>query len=181
MEAALIKKILKGNEHAFRILVEKYRVYIFKNVYGVLRNQKDAEDAVQEVFVKIYTSLPSYENQGFKTWVTRIAVNHAIDMKRKQIRWPETPLTDVEEANQITIESMTTEQLVMKQETKDLVRRRIAELSPNYQEIIYGFYIEDKTYRQLAEEQNVKVKTIETKLYRARVWMRNNWKEEDFL
>lgn len=181
MEVALIKKVVKGNEHAFRILVEKYRLHIYKNVYGVLRNQKDAEDAVQEVFVKIYTALPSYENQGFKTWITRIAVNHAIDIKRQQIRRPETHLTYVEETTLISSTSMTTEQLIMKQETQDLVRKRIDELPPNYREIIYQFYIEEKTYEQLAIEQQVKVKTIETKLYRARIWMRNNWKEEDFL
>lgn len=63
--------------------MEKHRDYLFRSIYSVLKDQKEAEDATQEVFIKIYTSLPKYENQGFKTWITRIAINHAIDMRRK--------------------------------------------------------------------------------------------------
>jgi DNA-directed RNA polymerase specialized sigma24 family protein len=48
-----------------------------------LHHPKDAEDAAQEVFVKLYLSLPQYERQGFKTWLTRIAVNQGIDVKRR--------------------------------------------------------------------------------------------------
>jgi len=67
LDDGLIEKIKSGNDHAFRLLVEKYRNHVFHTVYGVLRNEKDAEDAAQEVFMKIYTSLPQYEKQGFKT------------------------------------------------------------------------------------------------------------------
>lgn len=179
METALIKKILAGNEHAFRLLVEKYRIHIFKNVFAVLRNQKDAEDAVQEVFVKIYTSLPNYENQGFKTWMTRIAINHAIDVKRKKARRPEEQLTDIQ-AETLISASENTEQIIIQKELQQLIRKRMNELPLNYRELIYQFYIEEKTYKELAEEHQVKVKTIETKLYRARTWIKNNWKEEDF-
>jgi RNA polymerase sigma factor (sigma-70 family) len=68
--------VLEGNDHAFRLLVEKYRNDVFRTIFAVLRDQKEAEDAAQEVFMKIYTSLPQYQNQGFKTWMTRIAVKH---------------------------------------------------------------------------------------------------------
>src|SRR5690606_1314173 len=86
LDEALIEKIKQGNDHAFRILVEKYRKHVFHTVYGVLRNEKDAEDAAQEVFLKIYTSLRKYEQQSSKTLITRYAVNHAIDIKRRLIR-----------------------------------------------------------------------------------------------
>src|SRR5690606_42132445 len=82
LDEALIEKIKQGNDHAFRILVEKYRKHVFHTVYGVLRNEKGAEDAAQEVFLKFYTSLPQYEKQGFKTWITSIAVNSSFDLKR---------------------------------------------------------------------------------------------------
>lgn len=181
MENALIEKVLQGNDHAFQMLVEKYHLHIFKHVFAVLRHQKDTEDAVQEIFVKIYTSLPQYEHQGFKTWITRIAVNHAIDIKRKQQRTHEEPLTDIHlELLSIPSEE-SIEQIMTKKETKQLVRNKLNQLPANYREIIYQFYIEEKTYQQLAKEANVKVKTIETKLYRARMWMRKHWKGEDFL
>lgn len=175
----LIKKILDGNDHAFRLLVEKYRTELFRTIYAVLRNQKDAEDATQEVFMKIYRSLPQYENQGFKTWMKRIAVNHAIDMKRKQTRRHE-DMVEAFEYDSLTSPRDHVEVIVITEEKRRLVRERLEDLPDNYREVVHDFYIAEKSYQQMAEEQQVQVKTIETKLYRARHWMKKHWKEDDF-
>lgn len=185
MEQALIEKVKVGDEHAFRVLVEMYRNIVFHSVYAVLQNQKDAEDATQEVFFKIYLSLSKYENQGFKTWILRIAVNHAIDMKRKAYRKRETASDDFQlDSEETTFAASRVESVddqVVKKEMKRLVRQRIHELPVNYRDVIYGFYIEDKTYEELAQEQNVKRDTIATKLHRARLWIKKHWRESDFL
>ncbi|MGG3561934.1 sigma-70 family RNA polymerase sigma factor [Neobacillus rhizosphaerae] len=171
--------MLEGNEHAFRLLVEKYSNDVFRTVFAVLRDQKEAEDAAQEVFMKIYTSLSQYENQGFKTWMTRIAVNHAIDVKRKQARRRE-EVVDALEQQALGTPRDSIEKEIIENDQRKLVRKRLDELPENYREVIYGFYIAEKSYQQMAEEQKVQVKTIETKLYRARSWMKKNWKEDDF-
>lgn len=146
----------------------------------MLKDQKEAEDATQEVFIKIYTSLPKYENQGFKTWITRIAVNYAIDVKRKQQRRRE----DISEVVELDLHHTKKEEVeleIVNRQRRQLVRKRLEELPDNYRDVIYGYYIAEKSYQQMALEQKVQVKTIETKLYRARIWMRKHWKEEDFL
>ena len=171
--------MLEGNDHAFRLLVEKYRNDVFRTVFAVLRDQKEAEDAAQEVFMKIYTSLSQYENQGFKTWLTRIAVNHAIDVKRKQARRREDVVDSLEQQVPGTPKN-SVEKEVIAQDQRRLVQTKLNEVPENYREVIYGFYIAEKSYQQMAEEQNVQVKTIETKLYRARNWIKKNWKEDDF-
>lgn len=178
-DQVLIKKILSGNDHAFRILVETYRTELFRTVYAVLRNQKDAEDATQEVFMKIYHALPQYENQGFKTWMKRIAVNHAIDIKRKKERRRE-EIVEALEYDALVSTRDHLENKVIKLEQRRLVRERLEELPENYREVVHDFYIAEKSYQQMAEEQQVQVKTIETKLYRARNWMKKHWKEDDF-
>ncbi|MFZ3580074.1 RNA polymerase sigma factor [Virgibacillus sp. DJP39] len=180
MDETLIEKVKSGNDHAFRLLVEKYRIHIYKSVYAVLRNHKDTEDAVQEVFLKIYHALPQYKNQGFKTWITRIAVNHAIDSKRKHIRRQEDIQIDNESSNLNVSQTDSLEQVVLDNEMKRLVRNQLNELPDNYREVMIGYYINEKTHKQLAEEQQVQIKSIETKLYRARQWIRKHWKEEDF-
>ncbi|MDN3017362.1 sigma-70 family RNA polymerase sigma factor [Paenibacillus sp. BSR1-1] len=173
--------MLQGHDHAFRLLVEKYRNDVFRTVFAVLRDQKEAEDAAQEVFMKIYTSLPQYENQGFKTWMTRIAVNHAIDVKRKQARRREEVVEALEQgAIGIGTQRDSVEKEIIELDQRRLVRKRLNELPENYRDVIYGFYIAEKSYQQMADEQQVQVKTIETKLYRARNWMKKNWKEDDF-
>lgn len=180
MDDVLIEKVKSGNDHAFRLLVERYQPHIYISVYAVLRNQKDAEDATQEVFLKIYHSLPQYENQGFKTWITRIAVNHAIDMKRKHVQRREDRMVEVQSSNLKVAHTESTEDVALENELRQLVRNRLDELPDNYRDVMIGFYIKEKTYQQLAEEQHIQVKSIETKLYRARQWMKKHWKEEDF-
>jgi len=170
---------LEGNDHAFRLLVEKYRNDVFRTIFAVLRDQKEAEDAAQEVFMKIYTSLPQYQNQGFKTWMTRIAVNHAIDVKRKQVR-RKGEIVETLEQQALGTPKDGIEKELIENERQRLVMKRLNELPDNYRDVIYGFYIAEKSYQELADEQKVQVKTIETKLYRARHWMKKNWKEDDF-
>lgn len=178
-EQLLIQKIIEGNDHAFRILVEKYNSELFRVIYAILRNQKDAEDAVQEVFIKVYHSLPNYKDQGFQSWIKRIAVNHAIDMKRKQKRRQE----EVMESPELSTEIGSREGIeweVIRREKVKLVQKRLNELPKNYRDVIYDFYILEKSYKQIAEERKEQVKTIETKIYRARQWMKKHWKEDDF-
>lgn len=175
----LIEKIKSGNDHAFRLLVEKYRTIIFHTVFSVLRNEKDAEDATQEVFIKIYTSLPNYKNQGFKTWITRIAVNHAIDIKRKKVRRQEDQQVEYDDVIHIT-STETVEVAVIQKEKRRLLRERLKELPENYREAVEDYYIHEKTFQEIAIKQNVQPKSIEVKLYRARQWMKKHWKEDDF-
>lgn len=174
-DEALIAKARKGDEHAFRLLIEKYRDYLFKTVYSIIRNEKDAEDVTQEVFVRIYFSLPRYQSQGFKTWMTRIAVNYAIDVKRKMQRQREEVMESIEAEADERVEVS-----VMKKEERERIRQRLEEIPLNYRDVIYAYYIDEKSYQQIAKEQNVEVKTVETKLYRARSWLRKHWREGDF-
>lgn len=175
----LLEQIISGDEQAFRIFIEQYRNYLFKTIYAILRNEKDAEDAAQEAFIKIYYALPHYEAQGLKTWMTRIAVNHAIDIKRRLQRQRERDTDSVEwTSSQAFVENA--EAPLLKKEQSEMVRMRLHELPANYREVIVAYYIQEKSYKQIAEEQQVEVKTIETKLYRARSWIRKHWKEDDF-
>lgn len=144
-------------------------------------DQKEAEDASQEVFIKIYKALPQYQNQGLKTWMTRIAVNHAIDIKRKYDRRNEEVTSNMEEDTWQYKESNSIENEVMKKEQRRRVHEKINDLPDNYRKVIYDYYIAGKSYQQIAQEQKLQIKTIETKLYRARMWMKKHWKEEDFL
>lgn len=160
--------------------MEKYKNDIFRAVFGILRDEKAAEDATQEAFIKIYYSLPNYENRGFKTWITRIAVNHAIDMRRKQVHQHELLVESLADGTSATNMESVERQLINKQQ-RQVIYKKLAELPDNYRHVVYGFYIEDKSYEELAREHNVKIKTIEMRLYRARHWMRKHWKEDDFL
>lgn len=178
-DEVIVKKVQAGDEHAFRLLIEKYRNYLYKTVYSIVRDEKEAEDVAQEVFIRIYYSLPNYESQGLKTWMTRIAVNHSIDWKRKVRRGNLDSIQPIDD-QVVATEKKNIEAMIVEKELKLFVMKRINELPSNYRDVIFAFYIEEKTYHEIAIEHKVEVKTIETKLYRARKWIRKHWREEEF-
>lgn len=153
---------------------------LYKAIYAILRDDKDAEDALQEALIKIYYALPRYEGQGFKTWVTRIGVNHAIDMRRKRMRSPTQSVPDGELERMPSSSGEPPLQPLLRKEQRELVRSRISELPESYRELIQDYYIEEKSYKEIAQARHMEIKTVEVKLYRARSWMRKHWKEEEF-
>jgi RNA polymerase sigma factor (sigma-70 family) len=162
------------------MLVAKYRQYLFQVVYSVLHDYKDAEDVTQEVFIQVYRSLPHYRYQGLKSWLTRIAINKSIDWKRQRERRQE----DLQETLEQTLFSESGEVLVelpvWQKQQRELVHERLQQLPDNYREVVYAYFFEEKSYKQIAHEQGITIKTVESKLYRAKNWMRTHWREGDW-
>lgn len=175
---------MSGDQHAFRTLVQSYQTYIYRLVFSVVRNHADAEDVTQETFVQIYRALPQYQSKGLKTWMSRIAVNKAIDHRRKTNRLREDTLSDPDQLAPPDLglyqQEHLIEQQIVSKESRQLVLAQLQEVPDNYREVVKAFYFENKSYADIAEEQGVTAKTVESKLYRAKQWMRKRWKEEDF-
>jgi RNA polymerase sigma-70 factor, ECF subfamily len=80
-----------GDREAFRTLVEQHSRGVFRAAYRITWNEQDAEDVVQEAFLKAYTQLPRFEARAqFGSWVHRIAINCAIDLVRRRTRHMDT-------------------------------------------------------------------------------------------
>jgi RNA polymerase sigma factor (sigma-70 family) len=181
-DEALVQQVLSGQDDYYRVLIDRHRGYIYRIVYSVVKHAKDAEEVAQDVWVKIYFALPQYQLQGFRTWISRVAVNQAIDFQRKRYRHLEKLYGDATpELNSATYPIINpNELLLLRKEKKELIQENVARLPENYREIIIAFYIEEKSYQQIALEQEISLKTVESKLYRAKKWLKTHWKEEDF-
>ena len=84
-EAFVLAQARAGNREAFRTLVERHSRAVFRVAYRITGNEADAEDVVQETFLRAYTELPRFESRaGFGTWAHRIAANCAIDLIRRR-------------------------------------------------------------------------------------------------
>ena len=83
----LIRNAKQGNAEAFRGLVETYQNYAFQLAYRFLRCEADAQDAVQDAFIRVWKHLPRFnQRKKFTTWLYRIVVNIALDHIRKKKR-----------------------------------------------------------------------------------------------
>ncbi len=79
-DAAVVAQVLAGDRDAFRVLVDRHSRSIFRVVYRMTGNQQDAEELVQETFLRAYKSLERFElRANFSTWLYRIAVNRTLD------------------------------------------------------------------------------------------------------
>lgn len=173
-----IQAVLEGGPEHFRPFVQAYGPYIYRTVFAVLQSPHDAEDVTQEVLLQIYRSLPEYRMEGWKTWITRIAVHRAIDYKRMKMRRPEMFQDSELLEGQAAAPDAETEALQRVQ--RQQVHALIDQLPPNYREVIAAYYIEDKSYEEIAEATGLEKKSVESRLYRARNWIKRRWRREDF-
>jgi RNA polymerase sigma factor (sigma-70 family) len=180
-DETIVQQVISGQDDYYRMLIDRHRSYLYRIVYSVVKHVKDAEEVTQDVWVKIYFALPQYQQQGFKTWISRIAVNQAIDFQRKRYKQQEQLYGDeVPELRSPPIPMNNPNELLLRKERKEFIQESLFRLPDNYREIIIAFYIEEKSYQQIALEQGIALKTVESKLYRAKKWLKTHWKEEDF-
>ncbi len=92
-DAAIVQQVRSGEPDAFGVLVERHSRSLFRLAYRMTGNESDAEDVVQEAFLRAYRQLARFEaRSSFGTWVYRIGVNCALDLMRSRQRHPEHPL-----------------------------------------------------------------------------------------
>ncbi|MCL6602335.1 MAG: RNA polymerase sigma factor [Paenibacillus sp.] len=180
-DESLIREICNGDDHSFQQFVERYSQHVYKVANSVLRDAKEAEDAAQESFLQIYKSLPEYRHQGLKTWITRIALHKAIDANRRRERLKEQSV-DYDKVLSVT-PSLDEDVLkgVIRRERKDRLWNEIQSLPSVHRDVVVAFYLDHKNYEQIAAEHGITPKTVESRLYRARHWIRTHWKEEEWL
>ena len=84
-DAAAVERTLAGEREAYRVLVERHSAYVYRVAYRMMGNSQDAEEVVQEAFLRAYQKLRQFAgNANFGTWVYRIAANYAIDRLRQK-------------------------------------------------------------------------------------------------
>ena len=136
-DGAAVARVLAGDQASFRVLVERHSHGLFRLAYRMTGNEQDAEDVVQETFLRSYRALHTFEARAnFRTWLHRVAVNCALDYLRRVKRREEDsyapdPAQEEEEAplNSIPSNTPTPERLLLSVEVKNKLEGAMAELS----------------------------------------------------
>jgi RNA polymerase sigma-70 factor, ECF subfamily len=169
----IIERVRTGDEHSYRLLVERYQTLIFTIAFRMVRDRTEAEDIAQDVFLKVYRTLDQFrEESSFKTWICRIATNRCIDWKRKHgVRQDAT--TQVDEADRLVDEiHERPEQSLVRRETQAEIRKAIEEMPEKYRTILLMYHFQGLSYKEIADQQDISPRTVETRLYRAKHLLR---------
>lgn len=165
-ELRWIDTAARGDHEAFARLVDAYKVPVYNLAYRMLRNAPEAEDAAQEIFLRAYTKLGSYDRaRKFSTWLLSIASNYCIDMLRRR-RGTQVDIEEV--AFALPSDAPGPERSAINQEQREAVARAIKQLPDTYRLITVLRYYHDLSYEEIERITGLSEATVKTRLFRAR-------------
>jgi RNA polymerase sigma-70 factor (ECF subfamily) len=170
-ESACVRLARDGDRAAFRSLFESHRQRVFSLAYRYLRNRPDAEDVVQETFIKAFHSLPRYSPEkgpNFASWLHRICINASIDTLRKNQRTNARSLA-AEDANELPVERQAFNPVAASEgsEIRARINQALRNLSPKQQIIFSLRHYEEYSIREIAAQLGSTEGSVKKHLFRA--------------
>ncbi|MCP8884550.1 sigma-70 family RNA polymerase sigma factor [Devosia sp. XJ19-1] len=168
--ADLISRCSLRDRQAFRTLYQRTSAKLFGVVLRILRNRAEAEEAIQEVYIKIWQRSDRYVAGQYSpiSWLVAIARNHALDMLRA--RRP--PADDLDGALEIADAGPDPERLTASSQDGARIEACLAELEPDRAEAVRGAYLDGYSYEELAQRHAVPLNTMRTWLRRSLIKLR---------
>ncbi|MGJ4946080.1 RNA polymerase sigma factor [Bradyrhizobium sp. HKCCYLS1011] len=180
-EDELILRAKARDEAAIRAILQANNRRLFRIARGILRNDSEAEDVVQETYVRALTHLEAFRGESsLSTWLTRIAMNEALGRlrgRRPELAWqpqdgPEADIIPFPTASSDPEKSMAQRQI------QELVEHAIDELPEPFRLVFIARVIEEMSIEETAELLGLKPETVKTRLHRARALLRENVEKE---
>jgi RNA polymerase sigma-70 factor (ECF subfamily) len=188
VDTRLAKLARNGDRGAFAELVELYKDKIYHLAYRMLNNKHEAEDAVQETFLRVYTNLHRYdEQQKFSTWIFRIGTNHCIDRLRKRKHSAYSLDAEMPDGEGNDYYSMlpgnedTPEKQIILSETQLQIRKAIDALPEKYKSVVILRYLQDMSLQEISDVLDMPVTTVKTRVHRGREYLRKRLEQEPSL
>ena len=174
-DKVLVARCKEGDRDAFRRLVQKYERRIYGIVVGMIRDREEAWDLTQEVFVKVYRHLGSFEgNSSLYTWMYRITVNLSIDYIRKRkeagLEYDDARRHDgpVDMNGPMGKPVDTPPQRLLREELVGKVNLALERLSPKHKQIVILREVEGLAYQEIADVLGISIGTVMSRLFHAR-------------
>lgn len=168
-DATLIRRIQAGDRHAFRWLIKSHQRLVYGVVWKIVRNQADAEDISQEVFLKVHEKLGTFNQEAkLSTWIAKIAYNQALSHLRKRDILQHSVDVDDEAFREQTRGEGTPTDYLEARELKTLVHQAIEQLPQPYRTLIDLFHIQEMSYAEVVEISGLPEGTVKSYLFRGR-------------
>jgi RNA polymerase sigma-70 factor (ECF subfamily) len=178
-ESALVAQAKAGDQNAFAELVNRYERKVYRLAKNITRNDEDAEDVLQDAFLKAYTHLDNFKGDSkFYTWIVRIAVNEALMRLRKRKNDRSVPLDEPVElgeetvTREIAVWDDNPEQRYSQEEWRRILDEAVDTLKPDFRTVFVLRDIEELSTEETAETLGISVPAVKSRLLRARLALR---------
>jgi RNA polymerase sigma-70 factor (ECF subfamily) len=178
-ESLLVEKARQGDVEAFSTLIAKYERRVYRMARQITQNDEDAEDVLQDTFLKAYEHLKSFQGQSkFYTWLTRIAVNESLMKLRKRksdrtVSMDDNIETEEESiVREIAVWDGTPEQKYGQEELRAILDDAILSLKPIFRTVFVLRDVEEMSTEETAEMLGLSIAAVKSRLLRARLQLR---------
>jgi RNA polymerase sigma-70 factor, ECF subfamily len=180
-DQALVEKIKSGDYDAFSDMVNRYEGKVYRLAIRMLRNQEDAEDALQETFLQVYRGVKDFEGRSsFSTWLFRLATNVCLMKIRSRKIEPSkllpledyTPQHEKDKNPQLQEWPEKPEEILLNKESREKMLEALDKLAPEYRAVFVLRDIEGFTNAETGEALGISVAAVKSRLHRARLHLR---------
>lgn len=170
------QRFLSGDESALSDIIREHKDGLMLYINSLVRNVDIAEELTEETFVKLVLKRPKFlEKSSFKTWLYAVGRNVTLDYLRKNKQ-----RISLDECGEITADEESLEKSWLRQENRIHLHRTIEKLKPEYRQVLWLYYFEDLSHREISKIMGKSVHNIETLAYRARGALKQKLTEEGF-
>jgi len=168
-DSDLVARSLRGDERAFRDLIQRHHAMAYAAVRAVLGDRDEVQDVMQIVYLKAYQGLGSFRGEAkFSTWLYQIARREALDVSSRR-RLDVTSIDDVELSAGA---GSAPDDAVRERGQREWLEGALAELDESYRTAIELRYMAEKSYDEIAEIMNLPVGTVKTYVHRGKIEMK---------
>ena len=171
----LLEQARDGNLDSFNGLVECYQDHLFALVARMVPDRDQAADAVQEAFFSAYRNLRSFRGGSVRSWLSRIAINAAMDQQRLKKRRPSQPYPELEDESwqPPAGPEADPERTAMEAERSTVLRAALSAITSDQRHAIVLFDVEGYDYQEIADLTGVSLGTVKSRIHRGRLALRD--------
>ncbi len=180
-EQMLVAAAQAGDAVAFVNLCKLHSDKILRRLYRITQNWEDAEDALQDSFLKAFLHINKFEGRSsFSSWLTRIAINSALMLLRKKRSRNEIPMEISVDGDQdpqhrdVVDPALSPEHRYVQCETRELLGNAIPRLSPCFRSVVELYHYENRSTAEIADALSISVPAVKSRLLRAKTALRRS-------
>ncbi|MDZ7766600.1 MAG: sigma-70 family RNA polymerase sigma factor [Melioribacteraceae bacterium] len=175
----IIESIKKGNKSDFSLLVDRYKDRAFSLLNRMLKNEMDAEEALQDCFMKVYNSLEDFRFESkFSTWLYKITYNTGLTVLANKKRQIEKEMSSIEDHFDLGEDD---DQIYSEAENaKEYTLRLVDKLPPRNALVLIMFYIDDMSLKDISEVLDISIVNVKVMLHRSRNSLRDLILKHDY-
>lgn len=177
LEASLMSRIQNQEEGAFQELFTQFQQRIYRTALRILKEKQFAEDALQETFLNVYRSAPTFRGDStLGTWMNRIAVNASLEILRRNRKHQQRNDLDISsERTLIDPRQLSPYDSLKKSEVGKKVDAGLQKLGEKHREVIYRHDLEGYTIREIAVQLNIAEGTVKSRLFYGRELLKQHF------